>query len=163
MVMEWTPADIQHKTFRNSWKGFNPKEVGIFLQEVAEEIHRLRIENAEQRKDLEDLEHELNEYKEREKAIRNVLLNAHKTAEQMKANAEKEAQLIVADAELKAEKIIQGAHERLSIEKENIAELKRQHIQLEVKLRATIEAFRRLLDNEKLEQGEIEPSTNAGE
>jgi cell division initiation protein len=150
--MELTSADVQHKTFRMCWRGLDPKEVGIFLNEIAEEIQRLRSENAEQRMDFQHLQAEVKEHKEREKAIRNVLLNVHKTAEQMKANAEKEAQLITADAELKAEKILQEARERLGRINGEIAELKRQRVQLETKLRSIVDVFQRLLDHEMEEE-----------
>lgn len=146
--MEWSSGDIQHKHFRTRWKGFDQREVELFLQEVAEEIQLLKTENTTLSRELQAQEKELKEYKEREKTIRNVLLNAHKTVEQMKANAEKEARLLVSEAELKAEKILQGAHQRLSQLHEDIAELKRQRIQLETKLRSTIEAYRQLLDME---------------
>jgi len=152
--MELTPVDIQHKRFRSRWKGFDPREVEIFLQQVDEDIQRLRHENLALKKDVQAQEKELKEYKEREKTIRNVLVSAHKTVEQMKANAEKEAKLIISDAELRAEKTLQGAHQRLAQLHEDISELKRQRIQLETKLRSTIETYQQLLDMEKEDEKE---------
>ncbi len=152
--MEMISADIQHKRFRTRWMGLDPREVEIFIQELAEEVRSLKAENAELRRDLQDREKDLKEYKDREKAIRNVLLSAHKTAEQMKANAEKEARLVIADAEMKAERIEQGAQRRLERIHEDIGELKRQRIQLETKLRATIETYRQLLDMDREEEKE---------
>jgi len=155
--MEWTSVDIQHKSFRTRWKGLDPREVEVFLQQLAEEIQKIRTENNTLQKDLQDQTKELHEYKDREKTIRNVLLNAHKTVEQMKANAEKEAKLIIADAELKAEKILQGAHQRLAQMHEDITELRRQRIQLETRLRSTIETFQQLLNMESEEEDESGP------
>lgn len=152
--MEWSSVDIQHKRFRTRWRGLDPQEVEMFFQEMGEEIQNLKMECSNLRNSLQEQGKELQEYKEREKTIRNVLMNAHKTVEQMRANAEKEAKLIVSEAELKAEKILQGAHQRLSQLHEDIAELKRHRIQLETKLRATIETYQQLLDMEK--EDEIE-------
>jgi len=148
-ALDWTPADIQHKQFRKRLMGLDPKEVEQFLQMAAEEMAHRRMESAELRQRINEQEKELREYKEREKTIRNVLINAHKTVEQMKANAEREAKLIIADAELKAEKMLQSAHQRLARLHQDIAELKRQRIQLESKLRSTIESYQQMLDIQK--------------
>lgn len=153
-VMELSAVELHHKQFSMRWRGFDPREVELFLQQTAETIHATKMEAARLQAALEEQQKELSAYKEREKAIRNVLLNAHKNAEQLKANAEKEARLIVAEAELKAEKILQGAHQRLAQLQEEIAELKGYRIQLESRLRSTIETYRQLLGTEKEEETE---------
>jgi cell division initiation protein len=155
--MKWASIEIQHKRFRTRWLGLDPREVQLFCQQLTEETHRLKAENSGLRKDLQEQEKELLEHREREKTIRTVLVNVQKTAEQMKANAEKEAKLIVAEAELKAEKILQGAHQRLAQLDSDIAELKRQRMQLETRLRSTIETYQQLLDMNKEDNQQDEP------
>jgi len=147
-----TPDDIRNKTFRSSWRGFDPKEVSAFIEQLSEEIKELKIENAGLKKTIQEHEKELKDYRDRENTIRNVLVNAHNTVEQMKTNAEKEARLILSEAELKAEKLIQDAQLRLGKVHEDIAELKRHRIQLESRLRATIEAYQQLLGMDKAEE-----------
>ena len=147
--MEITSLDMQHKRFRTRWRGLDPREVEAHCRQLADQDQELQARNSELQKNLQEMEKELIGYKEREKTIRNVLMNAHKSAEQMKGNAEKEAKLIVAEAEIEAEKILQGAHQRLAKLNEDISELKRQKIQLETKLRITIDTYRQLLDTEK--------------
>jgi cell division initiation protein len=73
----------------------------------------------------------------------------------MKVNAEKEAKLVVSEAELKAERILNNAHNRLAQIHEDIAELKRQRTQFELKLRATIETYLKMLDMQKEEEIEV--------
>jgi len=155
-ALDWTPADIQHKQFRRRLMGVDPKEVEQFLQMAAEEMAHQRMEAAELRRRIGEQEKELREYKDREKTIRNVLISAQKTVEQMKANAEREAKLIIVDAELKAEKMLQSAHQRLAQLHQDIAELKRQKIQLESRLRSTIESYREMLELQKDDEAEIE-------
>ncbi|MFP5212857.1 MAG: DivIVA domain-containing protein [Acidobacteriota bacterium] len=144
--MDLSSGDIQHKQFRKRLMGLDPREVELFLQETAEEMQRLTYENSTLKRDLQERDKDLKEYKEREKAIRNVLLNAHKTVEQMKANAERESKLIISEAEVKAEKLVQAANQRLARLQGDIAELQRQRIQLETKIRSTLDSFRQLLD-----------------
>ncbi|NLI34375.1 MAG: DivIVA domain-containing protein [Deltaproteobacteria bacterium] len=157
--MELSSVDVQHKRFRTRWRGFDPQEVESFVQQLAEEMQSAKTESATLRITLQEMEKELKDYKEREKSIRNVLLNVQKTAEQMKTNAEKEARLIVAEAELKAEKILQSAHQRLGQLHEDIGELKRHRIQLVSKLRYTIETYRQLLDMDNEEEKDTEPGS----
>ncbi len=156
--MEWAPVDILNKQFRTRWRGYDPQEVEVFLQQIGEEMQQLQIENANLRKETQRLEKELKEYKDREKVIRNVLVSTQKAVEQMKANAEKEAKLILADAEMNAEKMLQGAQQKLSRLYEEVADLKGRRVQLTAKLRATIEAYQRLLESMD-EEGEDEPAT----
>jgi cell division initiation protein len=67
----------------------------------------------------------------------------------MKENAQKSAELIVAEAEVKAEKILNKAHNRLAQLHEDIAELKRQRVQIEVQIGSVIEAHSKLLEISK--------------
>jgi cell division initiation protein len=76
--------------------------------------------------------------------------------EQMRANAQKEAKLLVSEAEVKAERILNNAHNRLAQIHEDIAELKRQRTQFELKIRATIETYQKMLDMQKEEEAEVE-------
>ena len=64
----------------------------------------------------------------------------------MKENAQKSSELIIAEAEVKAEKILNKAHNRLAQLHEDIAELKRQRMQIEVQIGAIIEAHTKLLE-----------------
>jgi cell division initiation protein len=154
--MDWKPLELESRRFRTRWRGYDRREVELFLQQTAETLQRLQVENGQLRKEMQQLSRELADYKDRDKTIRNVLLSAQKATEQVKANAEKEAKLLVSEAELKAEKILQGAHQRLSQLHEDILELKRQRTQLETKLRSTIETYRQLLDLEKDDETEAE-------
>jgi cell division initiation protein len=63
----------------------------------------------------------------------------------MKENAEKQAELIIAEAEIKADKIIHHAQNRLNHLQEDITELRRQRVQIEVELNAVIDAHAKLL------------------
>lgn len=151
-------TDILPKQFRTRWMGLDPKEVELFCRQLNDDNQRLKMENAGLQRSLQEQERELQEHKEREKTIRAVFINAQKAAEQMKANAEKEAKLLVAEAEMKAEKILQGAHQRLSQLHNDVAELKRHRLQLETRLRTTLETYQQLLDMGREDDSEPEPA-----
>ncbi|UCG81452.1 MAG: DivIVA domain-containing protein [Desulfobacterales bacterium] len=144
--MKITPADIQQQQFRIRFRGFDVSQVDSFLERIADEFKALIAENDNKQKEFQKLEREIQEYKDREKAFKGAMVNAQKALDDMRTNAEKEAELVVAEAEMKAEKMLGTAHNRLTQLHEDISELKRQRMQLEVELGTILEAHRKLLD-----------------
>jgi cell division initiation protein len=152
-----SPLEIQQKQFRlRTFKGLDAKDVESFLQKVADQMSGLLKEIDELKRDLGERERQLGEHREREQTLKNTLISAQKTVEQMKVNAQKEAKLLVSEAEVKAERILNNAHNRLAQIHEDIAELKRQRTQFELKIRATIETYQKMLDMQKEEEAEAE-------
>ena len=155
--MLMSPLEIQQKQFRHRFfKGLDAKDVESFLQKVADQMSGLLKEIDELKRDLGEKQRQLGEHREREQTLKNTLISAQKTVEQMKVNAQKEAKLLVSEAEVKAERILNNAHNRLAQIHEDIAELKRQRTQFELKIRATIETYQKMLDMQKEEEAEAE-------
>jgi len=144
--MNLTPLDIQQQQFRVRFRGFDIREVDRFLEKMAEGFSTLQADNKNLREEIRRLKLETQGYKEREETFKRAMLNSQKVLEQMKENARKSAEVIIADAEVKAEKILNRAHNRLSQLHEDIAELKRQRMQIEVQIRSVIEAHTKLLE-----------------
>jgi cell division initiation protein len=144
--MKMTPLEIQQQQFKVRFRGFDVREVDHFLERVADSVADLREENKQLFEEQRRFKMELQGYKEREETFKRAMFNSQTVLEQMKDNARKSADIIIADAETKAEKILNRAHSRLSQLHEDIAELKRQRIQIEVQLRSVIEAHTKLLD-----------------
>ena len=147
-----TPLEIQQKQFRvRFFRGLDAKDVESFLQKVADLMSAHHKQIDELKRELDGKERQLGEHREREQTLKNTLVSAQKTVEQMKVNAQKEAKLLVSEAEVKAERILNNAHNRLAQIHEDIAELKRQRTQFELKLRATIETYQKMLDMQEEE------------
>jgi cell division initiation protein len=144
--MNLTPLDIQQQQFRVRFRGFDIREVDRFLEKMVEAFGALQADSKSLREEIRRLKLETQGYKEREETFKRAMLNSQKVLEQMKENARKSAEVIIADAEVKAEKILNRAHNRLSQLHEDIAELKRQRMQIEVQIRSIIEAHTKLLE-----------------
>jgi cell division initiation protein len=152
-----SPLEVQQKQFRiRFFRGLDTKEVESFLQKVSEQMSALLKNIDELKRELEEKERQLSEHQEREQTLRNTLVSAQKTVEYMKLNAEKESKILVSEAEVKAERILNNAHNRLAQIHEDIAELKRQRTQFELKVRATVETYQKMLDMQKEEEAEAE-------
>jgi len=144
--MSLTPLDIQQQQFKIRFRGFDIREVDRFLEQVSESLAAMHAENKSLKEELRRLKLENQGYKEREETFKRAMLNSQKVLEQMKENARKSAEIIIADAEVRAEKILNRAHNRLSQLHEDITELKRQRMQIEVQIRAIIESHTKLLE-----------------
>jgi cell division initiation protein len=144
--MKITPLDIQQQKFKIRFRGFDPQEVDLFLEQIADGFESSLKENEKLQEEIRKLENESQGYKKREETFKRALLNSQKVLEQMKENAQKSSELIIAEAEVKAEKILNKAHNRLAQLHEDIAELKRQRMQIEVQIGAIIEAHTKLLE-----------------
>jgi len=141
-----TPLDIQQQQFRTRFRGFDVHEVDTFLEQMAESFESMQAETEDCMEKIQRLEHEIRGYKEREDAFKRAMLNSQKVLDQMKENARKSSELIVANAEIKAEKILNQTHNRLAQLHADIAELKRQRMQIEIQIRSILEAHSKLLD-----------------
>jgi len=151
-----TPLDILQHKFKISFRGFDVREVDGFLGDIADAFQLLMNENETLKNETDKLKQDITEYLNREETFKLALLNSQSVMEQMKDNAQKSAEVIIADAEVKAEKILSRANSRLFRLQEDISELKRQRIQLEVRIASVIEAHAKLLDMDKDEQKEMD-------
>lgn len=141
-----TPLDITQREFGKVLRGFDPKEVKAFLEEVAQEVERFVLENAELSERIRKLERELRAYHEREEALKNTLLTAQRLTETLKESAKREAELLVKEAELKAERVLEQAQQRLARVQGEIMDLERQKNLFQAKLRSVIKLHLDLLE-----------------
>jgi len=158
--MQFTPLDIQQQQFKISFRGFDVREVDAFLEQIADTFKSLQSNNIRLQDKISRLKLENQGYRQREETFKRALLNSQKVLEQMKKNAQKSAELIIADAEVKAEKLLNRAHSRLAQLHEDIAELKRQRIQIEIQVRSILENHTKFLDLGK-EETEVRDEEDA--
>ena len=147
--METSSIDIRQHQFKVRFRGFDIQEVDEYLDQMADAFLALQAKNERLMEDMQRLGRENKEYREREETFKRALISSQKAMEQMKENARKSAELIISNAEVKAEKILNRAHTRLAQLHTDIAELKRQRIQLETQIRAILESHTKLLEMEK--------------
>ena len=151
-----TPLDIIQHKFKISFRGFDVREVDGFLGDIADTFQLLMNENETHKNEIDKLKQDIKEYLNREETFKLALLNSQSVMEQMKDNAQKSAEVIIADAEVKAEKILSRANSRLFRLQEDISELKRQRIQMEVRIASVIETHSKLLEIGRGEQQEMD-------
>jgi cell division initiation protein len=156
--MKITPLDIQQQEFKKVFRGYDPHEVDAFLDLLKSAFEELILENNTLMDELKKNQAALEEFKEREKLIKETIMMSQKVSEEIKLNAEKEAEAIIAQAKVKAQEIISSSHVRTMEIRDEIKELRRQRIELESKLRTLLETHLKLLEalSESGKQEQIE-------
>ncbi|MDW3929186.1 DivIVA domain-containing protein [Staphylococcus saprophyticus] len=146
--MPFTPSEIKNKTFTQVKSGFEPKEVEDYLEQLSNEIERLKEDKAQLEKVIEDKETNIQSYKDVHQSVSDALIQAKHAGEETKAAATKEAEVTVAKAKAEADKIVNDGVEkarRLSFQTED---MKRQSKIFRSRFRMLVEAQLDLLKSE---------------
>ncbi|MCC6276766.1 MAG: DivIVA domain-containing protein [Oligoflexia bacterium] len=144
--MKIAPIDIAHKTFGRRLGGLDAEEVASFLKEVASEMEGVIRERNQLKEMLRERELQVLEFKEKDKALKETLMTAHKMTENLRKDAEREAALVLNDAQQKADAIIRDSRDSLKKTYQEITELKRQKTQFEVALKNLLTAHLELIE-----------------
>lgn len=94
-----TALDIKNVNFSNSRRGYNKEEVDVFLDSV--EADYLQFENIlkDYRSKVEELNSKIDEYKNSQNSIQNVLMSAQRLADQIVNEAKEKSEEIILNAE----------------------------------------------------------------
>lgn len=144
--MKITPLDIQQQQFKKKGSRYEAAEVDAFLDMVRLEMEELTRISTAQAEEIKRLESELAELRSQERLLKEAILTTQKTSEDIKKNAEKQAELIIAEAKVKSDELHAQARKGVERLTDEIAELRRQRIQLESQFRSMLEAQLKLLE-----------------
>ena len=143
--MKLTPLDIQRQSFESAFRGFDRDEVRTYLNVVAEEMEQLRSENEKLQEEVRRQSALLAEHREREQILKNTLVAAQKTSEDMKDNAKKQSQMLLKEAELASDRLIETAQAKAHGIEKDILGLKQQKRQVLNSVLAAIANLRSLI------------------
>ncbi len=144
--MRLSPVDIRQQQFATKmFRGFNPREVDAFLDDVAEDYEGVLRENVSLREQVGSYEERARGLGETEKALKDTLMTTQRVAEEMKEGARRDAQLVMREANLNADKLMEEARAEEAKLRVEIQSLKRLRRQLIEELRATVERYDRTL------------------
>lgn len=104
-----TPLDVRRYDFGRSLRGYDPKRVDTFRDQVAEEMERLTRINQDLESKARTFHEQLRAFRERDKALNDALVSAQQLRGEMREQSDREAQLTVREAQGEAEKIVEVA------------------------------------------------------
>ena len=107
-----TPLDIENKKFsKQMMNGYNVEEVDEFLDQIMQDYEANYKELAVTKSKIDELNNALNHYKNIEATLKNTLVMAQSTAEEVKSVAKQQADQIIAEAQKEAEDIMKNSKE----------------------------------------------------
>jgi cell division initiation protein len=148
--MRLTPLEVQNHQFGRRLSGFDPEEVGSFLQMVADDYEKVVRENARMKDQIHELGRRVDELSSGEKILRETLVSAQDMAAKLRETAVAESEVLLRTAESRAEKIIDASHRRAATLGEEIRDLKGLRTRFASSLRSVIDTHLGLI--ERLEQ-----------
>ena len=122
-----TPLDIENKKFsKQMMNGYSVEEVDDFLDELTEDYEKLYKEVADNKDKLEDLQENVEKYKNIENTLQNTLVMAQLAADDMKKAAKKEAEQLLSEAQVEAKQTARALDQEITLKKKSLEDLEKQ-------------------------------------
>jgi len=126
--MAFTPVEIRHIRLGRGFFGYSRAPADRLLEEVASSFEDVWRDRADLADKVEQLESDLERFRELEALLRSTLVSAERTAAELRTQAMREADLIVEEARAEARSIVRRAaadNERLQADSARIRALLR--------------------------------------
>lgn len=136
-MIDLTPLDVRNKRgdFKKLMRGYDPQEVDLFLELVAERLEGLVRENLQLKERTQTLQQQVTSQLGREQAVQDALVTAQELRADIKSQSEREREHILKEAETEARRLIGEA---------------------EAQVRATLRGVERRIDGAQDALGELE-------
>ena len=146
--MPFTPSEIKNKEFTRVKNGLEPTEVANYLEQLSNEIERLKEDKKQLEKVIEDRDTNIKSYKDVHQSVSDALIQAQKVGEETKLAATKDAEATLAKAQVQADKIVNDAIEKARRMSFQTEDMKRQSKVFRSRFRMLVEAQLDLLKSE---------------
>src|SRR5699024_9032927 len=146
--MAFTPSEIKNKSFTRVKTGLEPTEVESYLEQLSNEIERLKEDKAQLEKVIEDKETNIQSYKDVHQSVSDALIQAKQAGEETKEAANKEANAIIDKAKNESDRIVNYAVEKARLLSFQTDDMKRQSKIFRSRVRMLVEAQLDLLKND---------------
>lgn len=151
-----TPLDIENKEFKKKLRGYSPKDVDVFFEEIVEDYEKLYKENIELKDKVNMLADQIRQYNTLEETLKSTLIVAQSTADEVTTSARKKAENIIDDAEANSRDLKYKAREDVKDIKEEYEILKKEIFIFKTRFKSFIEAQLLSLEDFYLELDENE-------
>lgn len=153
-MIDLTPLDVRSKRgdFKKLLRGYDPEEVDVFLEMVADRLEALVRENIQLRDRTESLQEQVVAWSGREKAVQEALVTAQELRTEMRNLAQQQADMVLGEAQAEARRQLaeaeaairtrfRDAERRLTAAQDGLDELDRRRTRF-------LKSYRQLLERE---------------
>jgi|YelNatPaOPRAMG01_1025707.scaffolds.fasta_scaffold00605_15 cell division initiation protein len=144
--MKLSPINIKRQEFNVKLRGFDKEEVQAFLDKIADEFENLQKENDSLKKELEQANNKLTEFRKIEKNLQDTLLKAQESSAKSIESTKKQASLMIKEAEIKASQVIEKARENANEIRNAVINLREERDLLIANLKSIINSQAHLLE-----------------
>lgn len=146
------PHELKNKTFSRAVRGYNPVEVDQYFDFLIAKYTEAYKTACELEQKFNKIEAKYAELSGEEESIRSAILKAQKLGEAIVNNAKKDAQKKEEDLQARCDEIIAEAKEKVLLEKENIARLRKSAIEFQHQLYSEYVKHVEMIKGMKLEE-----------
>lgn len=153
-MIDLTPLDVRNKRgdFKKLMRGYDPQEVDIFLELVAERLEALTRENLTLKERAQTLQEQVNSQTTREQAVQEALVTAQELRADIREQSQREADNIIREAETEGRRLVAEAEAeartKLRSSERKMDELADAIQELERRRTRFLKEFRQLLERE---------------
>jgi cell division initiation protein len=159
-----TPAELKNRRFDRKVRGYDPEQVDETIQLAAESLEQSLLKIDSLAADMKRLRERVADFERMESTIKNTLVSAQGSVDELRKNALKEAELMKREAEIEAvekAKMHQREAEQVRVDIEKLKAARSDYL---VKLRVLVSGHQEMLaklsdefDNRNLDE-EVIPS-----
>jgi len=142
-MIDLTPLDVRNKRsdFKKVLRGYDPQEVDVFLEMVAERLEAVVRENIQLSERAQMLQQQVSSSSGRERAVQEALVTAQELRADIRAQALREAELVLQEAQAEARRRLEEVERKREIIDDSLVELERRRMRF-------LKSFRQLLERE---------------
>lgn len=144
--MKVSPLSIKKQEFNKGLRGYDKEEVQAYLEKLADEFEITQKENDSLKKELEEANERLTEFRKIEKNLQSTLLKAQESSSKSIESTKKQAGLIIKEAEIKASQILEKARENANEIRNAVIHLREERDMIVSKLKAIVNTQSRILE-----------------
>jgi DivIVA domain-containing protein len=120
-----TPLDVRRYDFGKAMRGYDPKRVEQFREQVADELERLTRALVDLDTKSKGFYEQLRAFRDRDKALNDALVSAQQLRNEIRESSEREASLIVREARAVGEEQVEAARAEVRRLEGRLQELER--------------------------------------
>lgn len=144
--MKVSPLSIKKQEFNKGLRGYDKEEVQAYLEKLADEFDIIQKENESLKKELEEANERLTEFRKIEKNLQSTLLRAQESSSKSIESTKKQAGLIIKEAEIKASQILEKARENANEIRNAVIHLREERDMIVSKLQAIVNTQSQILE-----------------
>jgi len=120
-----TPMDLRTKSFKKSAVGgYDRRDVDEYMEAIIADYEKVYKQSIETTDKLNALSKLLDTYKAMEDTMKNSIIVAQSTAEELARNSQEKAEIVIDEAKMEAKKIIEEANLEVSRIQAQLSEVK---------------------------------------